>query len=104
MDKHLTSPVTPHWTGIVDSVLGMPTTGCGSRILFSGVGDTALRANMTTRVSEDGGYTWSKATTLWAGPAAYSDLAAVGQNSAIIIFENGDRTFADRVSTMLLEM
>ena len=53
---------------------------------------------MGVRLSYDNGKSWSKSKVVWAGPAAYGDLASIGDNSAIMIFENGDTGFAQRVS------
>lgn len=36
------------------------------------------------------------------GPAGYSDLAWVGDDAAIAIYENGDVEFAERVSVSVL--
>ena len=41
---------------------------------------------------------------LWDGPSAYSDLAALGGGALGIVFENGDATFADRVSFARMEL
>ena len=97
----MSSPVTPHWTGIVDSVISLP--GSIGGLLWSGIGDATARANLTLRHSSDGGDTWGPATTVWSGPAAYSDLAVVKTDgTAALIFENGDKSFADRISVMII--
>lgn len=113
IDASLTSPITPHWTGVVAAVVGVPDVG-GVMLVYTGPGSTTARANMTARTSTDGGSTWSAATTVWPGPAAYSDLAVmaptrgargvVTQTNIALIFENGDSTFADRVSVQLLSV
>jgi hypothetical protein len=107
IDLALTSPVTPHWTGIVAGVVGV-TAAHGVNVVFSGPGSATARANMTVRVSVDDGKSWGVPTAVWVGPAGYSDLAFVGGTSTAaaptvaLIFENGDTTFADRVSVQIL--
>ena len=106
LDQSLTSPVTPHWTGIVDAVLAVPSSsGGGGKLVFSGIGDTTVRANMTVRTSGNNGKSWSEATEIYAGPSAYSDLAlADDAGNVAIIFENGVSTFADRVSVVVFQL
>ena len=53
---------------------------------------------MGVRLSYDNGKSWSKSKVVWAGPAAYGDLARIGDDSAIMMFENGDTGFAQRIS------
>lgn len=100
LDQSLTSPITPHWTGIVDGVLAVP----GSKLVFSGIGDTTVRANMTLRTSVDNGKSWSAATAVYDGPAAYSDIALADEKTVIVIYENGVKTFADRVSVSCVSL
>jgi sialidase-1 len=104
VDRTLTAPVTSHWTGIVagtSRLLAPNSTGNGGALAFSAPGSTTARANMTLRVSRDEGRTWSAAKTAWAGPAGYSDLTWVGDDSVAMIFENGDTGFAERVSVQI---
>jgi sialidase-1 len=105
VDNTLTAPVTPHWTGIVagtSRLLAPDSTGEGGALVFSAPGNTTARANMTLRVSRDEGRTWGAAKTVWGGPAGYSDLTWVGEDSVAMIFENGDTGFAERVSVQIL--
>jgi sialidase-1 len=111
IDLMLTSPITPHWTGIVAAVTGVANGTGGVTVVYTGPGSTTARANMTMRVSTTDGATWGQATTIWPGPAAYSDLAAMGSSgrsaagaTVAVIFENGVTTFADRVSVQLLSI
>ncbi|HQK94792.1 MAG TPA: sialidase family protein, partial [Armatimonadota bacterium] len=48
------------------------------------------RENMTVRLSEDGGQTWSRARTLNPGPSAYSDLAVCADASVGCLYECGN--------------
>eukprot|EP00039_Didymoeca_costata_P001668 m.54161 g.54161 ORF g.54161 m.54161 type:complete len:391 (-) comp10907_c0_seq1:135-1307(-) len=110
IDSTLTSPITPHWTGIVDSVLTTPLsseihdTSRTGRIVFSGPASLSERANMTIRVSTDAGETWSSPAVIWEGPAGYSDLSLVDMSGKIaMIFENGEKSFADMVSVAIID-
>ena len=98
--------MTPHWTGIVGSVVRIEGAADGkSRLAYSGPGSSDTRARMEVKLSLDEGHTWAKhGAVLWDGPSAYSDLAALGGGALGIIFENGDATFADRVSFARLEL
>lgn len=101
---------TPHWTGIVDNVVYAAAVGAGTgRLILSGAADPTRRANMTLRTRPSDGTTWSAATVLWPGMAAYSDIAIVGTGVAgrtrvAVICENGETTFADRVSVFLADI
>lgn len=94
-DNTLTAPVTAHWTGIVGSVLRV-----GERLLYSGPASRTLRKTLAIHTSSDG-QVWSAPRVLWPSFAGYSDMAALpgsGPDAAIIILENGLKTFADQVS------
>lgn len=102
VDSNLPTPVTGNWTGIVAgmarlSVGATPTSKMNS-LVFSSPVSTTRRANMTVRLSHDEGLSWSEGVVLHEGPAAYSDLYALDNSTMGIIFENGDATFADRIS------
>ena len=91
--------------GIVDNVVYAAAVGAGTgRLILSGAADPTQRANMTLRTRRSDGTVWSPATVLWPGMAAYSDIAivgtagAAGQTRVAVICENGETTFADRVS------
>lgn len=95
-DPTLTEPVTAHWTGVVSSIV-QPGSGSVSTVVYSGPASLDERAQMTLRVSYDEGASWAKSRALWEAGASYSDLAAV-PGGVGIIFENGEATFADRIS------
>jgi sialidase-1 len=126
IDPTLTSPVTPHWTGAVEAVTRLtdaapagsvaPPASNGAfkdlskdlskdRLLFTGVLSTDERKRIGTRVSLDSGKTWAGPKVVWEGPAAYSDVARVGADGgAVMIFENGDTAFAQRISIQRLPL
>ncbi|MPQ43258.1 exo-alpha-sialidase, partial [Clostridium tarantellae] len=54
-----------------------------NRILFSNINNTAGRSNLTIKVSMDEGNTWEITRTIYAGGAAYSDLAVSGDKKEI---------------------
>jgi sialidase-1 len=103
IDRSLVTPVTAHWTGVVASVVGV---GGGEKkeIVYAGASNAAERKTMSLRRSADGGKSWGVPRVLWPGPAAYSDLARVNATHVAVIFENGDSTFADRVSVSVVPL
>jgi sialidase-1 len=108
VDPVLTEPVTPHWTGIVAATTRLTEAGARQssrdRLLFSGVLSADERRTIGVRLSYDSGKSWSKPKAIWAGPAAYSDLARIGDDSAVVLFENGDTGFAQRISAQQLPL
>ena len=105
MDKQLTSPVTPHWTGIVAGVNRFTTPSTVhplGELIFTSPFSTTSRANLTARVSTDEGRSWDAPKVIWSGPSGYSDAAQVGDQSMAVIFENGDTGFAERISVSVL--
>jgi sialidase-1 len=78
--------------------------GAPATIVYSSASDPTARCNLSLRLSHDGGTSWSSASTLWSGPAAYSDLARLNGTHVVVIYENGDATFADRVSVSVVPL
>ena len=96
----LVTPVTAHWTGIVACVQRLGAGG--RRLAYAAPSLADQRANLTLRVSRDAGVSWDPAVAvIHSGPAAYSDMARVSGGVAVL-FENGDLTFADRVSLVVV--
>lgn len=62
-----------------------------NRILFSNPA-SEKRENLTVRVSYDECATWPVGKTLWAGPAAYSDLVVCPDKSIGCLFERGEKS------------
>jgi sialidase-1 len=62
------------------------------RILFSNPAHEMERANMTVRLSHDGGATWPDARCLHAGPSAYSCLAVLPSGEIACLYEAGKMT------------
>jgi hypothetical protein len=103
IDENLVEPVTKTWTGVVSSIARVTTNP--RRILYSGPADANSRANLTLRLSHDEAHSWPVSRVLYAGLSAYSDIAVLneGQNLAIV-FENGEKTFADRISVAIVSL
>jgi hypothetical protein len=97
LDPSLVEPVTQAWTGVVCSIERVSTTP--SRILFSGPANATVRSDLTLRLSYDEAHSWPVSRVLYPGLSAYSDIAVTGNGDNVtLVFENGDETFADRIS------
>jgi sialidase-1 len=70
-----------------------PDAGKKSRLLFSNPANGQLnqRNRLTVRLSDDEGRTWPVAKLLWAGPSAYSCLAALPDGSIGCLYEAGQK-------------
>ncbi len=55
------------------------------------------REKMTIRSSMDDGKTWNAGKILFAGPSAYSSLAAMGRNQLGCLYECGDQRAYDKI-------
>jgi sialidase-1 len=104
LERSLIEPVTKSWTGVVCSLVRMSSRP--SRILFSGPSNSTVRANLTLHLSFDEGETWPISRVLFPGLSAYSDLTRLGTDGSKVglIFENGEETFADRISVVVLSL
>ncbi|CAF1310455.1 unnamed protein product [Adineta ricciae] len=101
VDLSLIEPVTRSWTGVVCSVSRISTIP--SRIVFSGPDNSTVRSNFTLRLSYDEGYTWPVSRVLFSGLSSYSDTAVLGNGDSIaVVLENGEATFADRISIAIV--
>jgi sialidase-1 len=56
------------------------------------------RENLTVRVSHDEGVTWSPGSVLHAGPAAYSCLALLPDQSICCLYECGDQKAYEKIA------
>lgn len=64
----------------------------GDVVLFSNPASASDRVNLTVRVSEDGGTSWSSGHTLHAGPSAYSCLTRLPDGDVGCLYECGEET------------
>lgn len=85
-DPMLTEPVC--MAGLV--MLPAPGTAHGSRVLFTNpASGTRERRNLTVRLSDDDGKTWTASRTLEPGLSAYSDLAVLPDGTILCLYERG---------------
>jgi sialidase-1 len=61
----------------------------GKTLYFSNPSSKISRSNMQLKVSFNEGRSWEVETILFAGPAAYSDLAQISNGSIACLFEAG---------------
>ena len=54
--------------------------------------------------SDDGGETWSAGKTLYAGPAADSDLAVAKEGSILCLHESGAQHHAERIRLLRFDL
>jgi sialidase-1 len=65
-------------------------TTLSARILFSNpASESRARRNLTIRLSEDDGRTWSASRSIEPGPSAYSDLAVLPDGTILCFYERG---------------
>jgi sialidase-1 len=74
-----------------------PEDGGKSRILFSNPA-SLKRERMTVRLSYDEGATWPVSKVIYDGPAAYSGLASLPDNSIACLFERGSKNAYETIS------
>jgi sialidase-1 len=92
LDRTLIDPVCQA------SLLKFPAAAEGKdRVLFSNPASTK-RERMTVRLSEDGGRTWPMARVLHAGPAAYSSLTVLPDQTIGCLYERGEKSAYDNVT------
>jgi len=63
-----------------------------NHLLFCNVNHAHARENLTVRVSDDEGETWSAGKTIYAGSAAYSSLTVLQNGEIGLLFEKNDYT------------
>jgi sialidase-1 len=68
---------------------GSVATSADGRVLFFSNPASLSRENLTLRRSDDGGRTWAASRTVYAGPAAYSDLAVLEDGVVLCLYERG---------------
>ncbi len=87
-DEAVTEPVC--MAGLVRWPPADATPTASSRILFSNpASGTRDRKNLTVRLSEDDGRTWTASKPLEPGPSAYSDLAVLPDGTILCFYERG---------------
>jgi len=73
------------------AIAGAPVDAQPSdRALFANPASSTARRDLTLRSSEDGGRSWTVLRSLYAGPAAYSDLAVTADGATVLcLYERG---------------
>jgi len=74
-----------------------PEAGRKSRVLFANPA-SIKRERMTVRLSYDEGATWPVARVLHEGPAAYSGLACLPDQTVLCLFERGEKNPYETIS------
>lgn len=72
--------------------------GRKSTVLFSNPASSEKRVMMTVRASFDEGKTWPLQKTIYQGPSAYSDLAVLGNEDIVCLFESGEQNPYERIT------
>ncbi len=94
-DAGLPDVVTANWTGVVAGLASF-----NGRLAFSTPAAAAQRAGLSLWVGAStgaGGVAWgaAPARSLWAGPAAYSDLLQLNSTHLGLVFEGGSAASGD---------
>jgi len=61
------------------------------------------RRNLTLRLSQDDGRTWSHSRVLNEGLAGYSDMAVTKEGKILCAFENGTKDYCEKISIVQLD-
>jgi sialidase-1 len=93
-DAALVEPVCQ--AALVTAPLDTATCAC-DRLLFANPA-SRKRENLTVRLSEDGGATWTTSKVLHAGPAAYSALAVLKDGRVCCLYERGAKNPYERIT------
>ncbi len=62
------------------------------------------RNNLTIRLSHDAGITWNENLVVQEGPAAYSDLVQIDENTIGCLYEFGDDNCYDYIGFVLIQI
>jgi len=72
------------------------------RLLFSNPASTDKRINMTVRLSNDNGKSWSASTLIYPGPCAYSDLIIYDKKKIGLLYEYGEKKPYERIGFRII--
>lgn len=70
----------------------------GDTVFFSTPRAPGERADLAVFHSVDEAATWSAGKLYLAGPAGYSDMVALNSTHGALLFENGEKEFAGKIS------
>jgi sialidase-1 len=90
----ITAPVVE---GSVLQDPGLPDGVSCAPLLLSLPDDPAARQHLVLRRSSDGGWTWTTAAVLAAGPSAYSDMVKTDRTTLGVLYEVGDAGPYERI-------
>ena len=94
VDPALPDGTTKNWTGICAGLARL-----GSTLLFSTPTAAGERADLGFFRSTDEAASWAAEGAIYApGPAGYSDMTAINDTHAAIIYENGAEEFAQQIN------
>lgn len=85
------------------SLLGNNKKG-DKMLIFSNPASKDSRSNMTLRISEDNGKTWSQKVVIHAGPSAYSDIVWINDSKLGVLFEGGDKSPYEGISFEIVNL
>lgn len=102
----LTEPYAPQEMIVGPVVEGsvLQATGRHASLMYSGPADPNTRADMTIRISHDGGRTWPDAVPISDLPAAYSDLVQLNDRTIGLLYETGSETSSDTITFRRLDL
>jgi sialidase-1 len=75
-------------------------------LAFTNAASKSKRENLTIRLSDDGGSSWTAAKVLHAGPAAYSTVVPLqyGKRKGVaVLYERGDRHAVERITFAVVD-
>jgi photosystem II stability/assembly factor-like uncharacterized protein len=97
-DSALPDGDTKNWTGIVAGAARI-----GESVFVSTPQAVGERADMALFRSNDEAGSWGAGKLFQGGPAGYSDMAALNSTHGAVLFENGAKEFAAKISFAVFE-
>ena len=96
-DKTLIEPICQ------GSLLGSIKKG-NNKLVFSNPANRDSRANLTLRLSNDNGKSWSKKVVVHQGPSAYSDIVWINKKKIGIFYEGGEKSPYEGISFEIVKL
>lgn len=93
LDENLLTPICQASLIKANDVNGM---------FFLNPANEAARVQLTLRYSPDNGANWTKSFVVTPGPAGYSQLAQLSDDSIAMLYENGALSYSQKISFALL--
>ena len=73
------------------------TASSSGALVYAGASSPTARAEVATFTSTDEAQSWGGKRVVWPGPAGYVDAVALGEGGLGLLYEAGEKTFADRI-------